>query len=101
MRGEVISSAVMPGFQPQPGMHGMMMGNPPGMMMPPGAQPNLAQTTAGDDLGKRGRESGELLPAEEFLQQFPGDVTVSRTLAVSAFLVVHVMLHVGSRALPC
>ncbi len=79
MRGEVISSVGMPGmhgFQPQPGMHGMMMNNHPGMMMPQGAQ-QLGLAAAGDDLGKRGRESGELLPAEEFLQQFPGDVTVS------------------------
>jgi hypothetical protein len=78
MRGEVISSGGMPGmhgFQPQPGMHGMMM-NAPGMMMPQGSQP----AAAGEDLGKRGRESGELLPAEEFLQQFPGDVTVRAAL---------------------
>jgi hypothetical protein len=82
MRGEVIGSAGMPGmhgFLPQPGMHGMMM-NTPGLMMPQGTQQIAGQTTVGEDLGKRGRESGELLPAEEFLQQFPGDVTVTAAL---------------------
>jgi hypothetical protein len=82
MRGEVISSGGMPGmhgFQPQPGMHGMMM-NAPGLMMPQGSQQMVGQAAVGEDLGKRGRESGELLPAEEFLQQFPGDVTVRAAL---------------------
>ncbi len=75
MRGEVIGNAGMHGFPPQPGIHG---GFPPGMMMPQqGGQQIMGQPAAGDDLGKRGRETGELLPAEEFLLQFPGDITVS------------------------
>jgi splicing factor 3A subunit 1 len=80
MRGEIISSGVMPGmhgFPPQPGMHGMMMNAPHGMMMQHGGpQQQMGQPAAGDELGKRGREAGELVPADEFLRQFPGDVTV-------------------------
>lgn len=84
MRGEVVSGGGMPGmhgFSPQPGMHGLMMSAPPGMMIPQqGAPQAIGQTPAGDDLGKRGRESGELLSAEEFLLQFPGDITVRSPL---------------------
>ena len=66
----------MHGFPPQPGMHGMMMNSLPGMMMPQGAQQLVGPTAAAEDLGQRGRETGELIPADEFLQQFPGDVAV-------------------------
>ncbi len=81
----------MHGFPPQPGMHGMMMNSLPGMMMPQGAQQLVGQTAAGEDLGKRGRESGELIPAEEFLQQFPGDVTVRFVIHLSCCLASHLI----------
>jgi hypothetical protein len=80
MRGEVVNNLGVPmmhGFPQQPGMHGMMMNPPPGMMMQQGLPLHMGQSGTAEDLGKRGRESGELLPADEFLQQFPGDITVS------------------------
>jgi hypothetical protein len=104
MRGEVISSGGIPGmhgFPPQPGVLGMMMSAPPGMMMPQQGIPQaLGPTAAGDDLGKRGRESGDLLSAEDFLLQYPGDVTVRSGVVLWDSLVPRsIRVCAGSRAL--